>query len=695
MASSPFLYQPQGRVRAMPLPSGGGRGFGAETAGAVAGLGAAGAEAAQRYQAVQEREAESEARIAELEDNRRLARASSEAAVRYAEMQARIGAKDAELRAAMPAGGEGYEQALFEFHEQEQGGFVETLADQRLQERFLPLLADARANLTVRARVAALGASADKAKLDAETMADLFANTLRTNPDPAQATNFLSAVDAFVDTQALPDTAKAAVRQALRQKVVLGQWHGINDADPQRALDMLAAGALDEEMTPEQIQAMRGLAESAVNRLRVEAERQAAIAERAAKEEEETALGEASRGVQVDPARMEEMAKRAEARGDTSKAAELRAASASAAVTNAYQDALPVQITAEMAKIEADKDWREKPELVYRHNALAELRERRRKDEANIAPPDWTDAGSVADYEQAVRVDAAARGIPARYLPSDMIARLQDEMKSGTAGQGRVLGLIATLSPHAGLAAARQIAPDDRVFQWAATLDDPRARNLAIAGRDASAANDKLAPKKRMDALFRDVETALSGFGADDVKAAKEAAASIAAEMLRQQGKTEWDEEVAADALHLALGGRGSGTGRVGGVGRWKDAPVLLPDDMGQAEFDRRLSVLGGNANAYVGGRQITHEALRRFRPVAVGDGLYHFHDAYGRPVIARDGTPTLLDIRRVRVPEPQRPAASQRAPYRPGSGEMRSAYEGLPRPVSDGRASPNYRIGQ
>lgn len=652
--------------------------FGASTGEALERAGSGLAQAEGQARRLDDEAAAIEAEAAQIEDEHRLKTKFADGAVGLASLQGELQREAQALRSAPPEDGADHYETFAPVVTKRTEAFLASLDDPRVAESLKPDVKRLSESVLTGEHGFALVQRAEKSVNNHVTLRQALANSLRTDPSDENYEAATALFDKSMKGVSLPEAKKNELLLDGHRELTIGRWHGVLDKKGgAAALEIIASGSLDEVLSPQQLQQMRGEAESEVNRARVEAERAAAAAERDQKEQEDTALTAAGAGIAVDANQFEALAIAAEARGDTSKALDLRQAGASARVTNAYQDASPEQITARLAEIEGVAKWQEKPDLVFQHNALDKLRTKRRNTPAEVAPPNMTDPRDIDRYVRAVEADAAERGVPATYLSADMVRDYRDDLGKGPGGRGRVLDEIALLGGSRAMAAARQLAPNDRVFHYAASLDG-HARSLALAGQEAIGANDKLAPEASARSRFREGSVALSGFGPDMERGALATARAITAEMLRQQGKTHWDPEVFDEALHVALGGGQRGQDKVGGLGRWGGAAILLPDDMSQSEFDRQLARRSGPSTAFSGSRELDWAEVRKMRPMAVGDGIYQWVDAYGRPLRFKDGSPAWWNARK-RVA-----GATATAPPR-GSAQVRSAYEALPIKSSGG----------
>ncbi|MEW6626586.1 MAG: hypothetical protein AB1431_07340 [Pseudomonadota bacterium] len=389
------------------------------------------------------------------------------------------------------------------------------------------------------------------------------------------------------------------------------------------------------------------------------------------KDFEDTVAGATNQGIIVSQTEFDRAISTARARGDNSKALQLEAAAYANRATAMMQNASVPQVSARLAEIEAAKDWRTKPELVLEHNSLDKLRTTLRNKPAAFAPLDVANPKSVEARRRAAYSDAKTRGLnyPQLFDGSD-VANLQKDYQSGPAGRMRAVAAAAAFGGRDAMIAARQIAPNDGVFIHATQLAG-EARALALNGREYLATNPELNAKKADGAQWNALATpVLRGMPPDSKENVKQTTLSIAASLMAQAGvakptSSQFQEYYGA-ALHLALGGSKGASGKTGGIGEWRGAPILLPTGMTQSEFDARLSRIDVQIDAHYGGRDgplISMKALRRdFTPEAIGGGLYRFRGEDGELALKANGTPTVVDINRVPAPKQTaqaRPAAT------------------------------------
>jgi hypothetical protein len=466
----------------------------------------------------------------------------------------------------------------------------------------------------------------------------------------------------------LPQTAKLAVRDALRQKVIIGQWSGVNDRDPQAALDWIATGDLDADMTPEQLQAMRGQAESGINRLRVEAERAQRLADAAAKaeldefkEDARVAIEDVGNGVEVNPAELADKARMAREAGDERLAQDLDEASARAAVTVKYTGASTAELNAARREIEQSNNWRSDRKLVASHSQLGTLidRQTRRASEdklglyiehggaKNLPAFNLSDPSAVRRYFAVGDAAAKKYGGSPQYMPEDVAAPLREAFKKGGAlEQFKLIQNMAAYGSVRGKHLMRQIAPSEP--RYAVLVDLAAMRNRAVGrervqetlnGWEQIKANPKLIDGGKMqadvDALYG---TALSALDGQTKLGLRSVAEGLYANEIARSGGSAYNRDLWLKSYREAIGEAGDGTGGVGKAANGK--PMLLPRGVSEKDFHHVLSRADGEMiqNAAYGGRdaplwgeqRMTPTQFKKLMPVMVSDGIYAFRSGSG-----------------------------------------------------------------
>lgn len=593
-----------------------------------------------------------------LDLERQKASEASDVGARLAQFSADIKPQILQLQDEAAPDGTGHPEKVAQTVDQGLNEILGSAKNEDVRTHFTDVAATMRASLVGDATAFA---HLKRAEFQHDNMAQLgssISTAEETTPSPElDFGNSLALIRTTVDAQnGLDSNVRGDLTRDLSRQAVVGHYGGLIAHDPHAALAMLDAGVYGQYFQHGDVDALRSKAETQIHKGEVEARAQQAVIERQQKEEEATYRARAEQGVQVDPGHGEALAARAEARGDTSTAVALRAAATGAKAASIYggPNVLPSQITGRLAQIEGTKDWQANDALAVEHKALIGLRDKRRSDEPNIPVPNLNDPHDVARFEAAVNADAQTRGVLPQYVFGDLKRLFQPEMQQGDAGQAQVLDAIGHFSTRAAFVAARQLAPQDNVFQMAATLHG-YSRELALKGRDALRAEqgkDKVVTAEEMNAPLSAIAGAMTGADPDFQKAAQDTALAISAELHRRLGKTRYDRDLGEEAARLALGGQMRGAVKTGGLGSVNGQPIVLPDDMTQDEFDKRYYRLAGPSKAYGSGRPLAFDELRRsYRLIPHGDGDYQWQDAYGRVVTDQHGAPVTLHIRNVNPP--------------------------------------------
>lgn len=645
--AGPFAYQPQTSPRSMPLPSGRGAGFGEDVARGMETLGGAISSAADQ-------QAHTRLQVNAIEKERRQATEYSQAAVDWAKQQGELRAKVFDLRNDPDADPRTLGDRARALLDPAISDRLNQITDPEVRQRLAPQLAEWSAAQIAEAHVAGAGDAAELQVTNHGQWRNLTADNLQN--DPAAFATALAAGAGLRSSYRLPKTVQAKLEAEDNAVLAHSAALGRINANPQNGLDLIDGGHFAGYLTPGDEATLRSHAEALLHQQAVEAKAQQSVLVQQQKEEEATYAARAAKGVAVDYDEGTRLAARAEARGDTSTAVNLRASATASRAASAYDKALPSQITDRIATIEATPHWQQNDALAVEHSALVEKRNQRRNDEPNIALPNLNDPAGVGRYEAAVEADAKTRGVPPTYVFGDLKRLLDGYMTQGDQGQKQALDTLGHFSTRAAFTAARQIAPHDGVFQMAATLHG-YSRELALKGRGALSMDEGKAKDQRVvsaDDMNQQLDAIRAAMGAGDpdfVKAAQETALAITAELHRRQGKTKFDRGLAAEGARLALGGGMRGAQKTGGLGEVDGHPVILPDDMSQDEFDRRYYRLSGPSKAYGSGRPLTFEQLRRYRLVSSGDGEYQWQSAFGQTVTDDKGHPVTLHIRRFDPP--------------------------------------------
>lgn len=529
----------------------------------------------------------------------------------------------------------------------------------------------------IQAHVAAIDQDADRSDIAwtiakrAKTSADNFAAWATTsNAQLDHASNYeellqikdreaLAAHSTIDDLKGLSPDQKAAMYRDFHasQQTAFGLWLRRND--PKRVEELIKAGEFDA-LSPEERSQLASGASVEIRRREVEARAVQAQLAAQQREQESTLLEQSRAGVIVAPDAFHAAAKAAEARGDTSRAVELRGAGWGMEERIVFQNATPQQITAELAKIEGRKNWQASPEMVARHAALDDIRTKLRTAEPNFAPVNFDDPASIAARVQASGAWAQLHNGTRQLLTRDEADRLRAMTASGPGERSQAAELLARFPGGAALQAARQVAPGDYALQQAIDLPDAMRKEL-FQGEEARKHNQGLVkPQPVAEAWVAGAQGAMRFLPQEYQSRLLEGAKNIYAFRAARAGQVEFDEKLWNGVVSDML--QATGRGAIGKAGRQQ---IILPARMTQAEFDKRWANLPALPNAL---HRDTNKVIplaelkSRYHPVTTQiDGVYWLQDDRGGFAAARDGTYAVLDMRRV---APARaPRVADRAP--------------------------------
>lgn len=382
--------------------------------------------------------------------------------------------------------------------------------------------------------------------------------------------------------------------------------------------------------------------------------REAAIQKAQFGESVATAKADAARGLDVS-ARLPAMIQHASATGDTSTASELKGLLGDQGFARQYQQATPLEREQRIGQLASLKKPSEaqQQELHWLREHGGALDSQFNADPAgymiasgHAAPPigparaQWADAMSKAT------------GRPVPPLTKEEVAQYQARASAGDGGQDGVLSQIDRLPAGASrAAAARQIAPDDLVFQHLAQIDRTY-RPTIRAGAEALKANPILLNQAKNPAIAKayadadaQLRLALKEFSPKDQNAVMQVSRQWLAGKV-SHGK--WGVDPASIgrlyqvSLRVGLGGGTNAQGvEIGGLGDWNGHPVVLPEGSTNSSF-------AGSVRAYLGKRVPTNPdgstmPITGIAPVMIGPNTYRFEGADGRVVADRQRKPIIM----------------------------------------------------
>lgn len=455
-----------------------------------------------------------------------------------------------------------------------------------------------------------------------------------------------------IDALNIPEDGKNGLRRETDQVMAIAFLQGRIDADPVLAKAMIDQGAFDDVLDPKQVDALLRGIDVEIRKLDIAERRKADAEERALKEDFRVFKEHEEQGRDVTD-QIAGLHERAAALGLDDVVAELEGFAGDAQFAKTYEGVPPAQLEQRMAVLRAKKDPSDLQamELRWIEKHLPKVAKRYTEDPVNfyanesgpLAPPpiDFNDPASIDARAKWARSVGSPK--PFSKVEAAELAQLYD---SGRAGTVEVMEMLHRMPADQAMSAAKMIDPTDDELPVMVTLPK-QYRDMARRGREALKANKKLLSdpmrddselRKGITALNGYFEDALRGVQGDQRQAIKNTALRIAAGYVDRDGTTI-TKNLYFHALNMALGARGSGADRRGGLGRWKDDNwYLLPSGVTGDEFARSAFAQARNNKVKPVNPDGSPAALKDLIPFAVGDGLYQFRSRSDGPVFGSDG---------------------------------------------------------
>lgn len=636
-------------------------------------------------------------RQAKLEAEREYDRQATDAMLRWAQVKEAYGVAQNEARTNAPPGAAGHAQAMTDLATKQADEFLSTIRHEGLRQAYAARIGEWKSE---RAAQADAFERVQTAKLMADQMdasADAIANSVRGKPlaDYVEAMREIETVEV---PQGIPQAAVLDWRRSTAQKATFA-W--LRSQEPEFRKAMIDKHAYDTLLTSEQVEAVLSEADSDIRRKQIEAEAAARAAKAEDTEYVDDVLDRIGRGYPVADEDYAEAMTRAQRSGLHRRVRDLNDAYVGKQVNKEWANATPAQMDARIKVIDAElakAGDKGSPAMVAERDALAKLLTERtaqvKKDPLaagaamgiSVGPVDWSDPQSVAARRRAADATARAMGVPPKYLTDEEAEQLAANMES-PAGRARVAKMLRQLGPAAERA-ARQVAPDDPLFGYSMGLR-PEVQTAIFRGQALK--GEQAIPSEEVRAEWAATTgEALQGMPAAFREAAFEAAKMIYRNAATKRGLDAFDPVLYRGAVREALGGVASGNAaqRVGGIGEWNGAKILLPSNITQAQFDARLGGFRPTQAYDASGRKVSGSELReQFVPVRQPNGRYRFRSARGEYLVRDDRrTAYELDVSKLTertAAKPKKAPESQRrpvfvAPPAPDVQGPRSAYEGL-----------------
>lgn len=602
-------------------------------------------------------------------DQERTAVSASFAATRHSNDQALE-----DLKTKAGPGGAGYSASVANLLEGQREALTKGIVEDGTRQAALRQFDEYAAQTSASADHYQLGTAIKKSVSDNAAADDTMRNRIATNPQSyAQEVHVRSAEIANL-ALLTPDQREAAIRSS-QQQASMGLIQGLVDSGQVKAaLELIKGGAFDDHLSPEQREWGQRYGETEVRRQEALAAHQIALQKAQTNEAIATAKAQQSAGIVVPDAQLDQLAHAATANGDTSNAVELSAMRIRNSVNRETQPWSAQQFDQNIADLRA-LGSKATPDQQVRLKALEEIAPQRKAQferdpgqwaALNGSPPpalDFSDPATWAARKQWAATVGKTIGRPVPLLQPAEVDQLKANFVSGDKGRLQVIDTIAPLGGLEAMQAMKQIAPDDAIAQRLVGL--PTA-NRASAARgaearkadrslidDMKAGADPGSGRMALEKFTTDVAPALARFAPQDANAAREIAGNLYADWARAHGVHTFNPNQYGTFLQMAVGGAIDRQGVFhGGIGYWNKAPVKLPAEQSQAQFEHVLSSVTWSGDpkvthpVYSDGKTVmTPQTLRSYTPVARSDGMYEFHGPNGVVVANNAGGVFKLDI--------------------------------------------------
>jgi hypothetical protein len=519
----------------------------------------------------------------------------------------------ATARDAAPPGAPGHTATVMDALNAQKDQLFSGITDLKVQQHAQAQWDSYAANLQGTETAWQNGQQVGKMVADNALATQASANRAQTSGDPAVWQQEMSQRHAAIDAlTGVPGDTRDKMAAEATQDITTGYLRGQINKDPASVIDAIDQGKFNDLLKNEQLEVLRKSAEVEQHKQEVAANQKNTVAQKQLDKDFETAKAKSAGGIDVS-ADLPDLAARAKVLGDTTKLAELQNLAAQSQFSKVWTIATPVQRQQQidtLAAVQNPSDAQQM-ELHWLREKTPALDAQFDRDPAGFlmanghqAPP-LTDGAGRWQWSQAMTNAAVkAGGAPVPPLTQQEAHSLQTLKASGLQGSNQTL---ATLDQFPGgaprAAAAKQVAPEDLVFQHVAQLD-PNARGTVQAGAEVLSANPQFfGPKPHVTATG----TMTSASNAETIMTAADARLRIALKLIdpkqadgvstvaRQfiagvtnhlgQGAAAVSERNYDTAQRVALGGKIVNNVAFGGLGDFGGTPVILPDGSTSGSF--------------------------------------------------------------------------------------------------------------
>jgi hypothetical protein len=606
-------FQSRVNTNVVPVQARQGGSTGSAIAEGVAQLGQTLGRVADQDAQVQERIADSEARLELLERNRSDDELALAVAVEQAKSTQRLRVFDEENRNKAD-----YETLFGDKVDDEVSALTVMIGDnERIAARFAVPLEQMAQTEKADAKIYAMRVRSKAMNEGFKIQSETLANQAYSDPTKV-ASGVVMLHDNVMNSSVIDDSLKPAILRELLEPVRLAQLRrGIDEGKFAEVRAQLDAGVFDTDLSHASKMRLLGEADVAENEAARAAQEAEMLQREAAREAAKQIDARIDGGEIIDPKTMGQAAAAMRAAGvKESEVIAFENKTVEARVNQTYNpqaDPMGTQASMAASALEAKIfSGRATPDEERRYKHLKKIGDSRAK----------------------------ARG-----------AQLKEQAKQGIAGQATVLSELRAMPAEQRFLAAEEAKPG--LGQLA--LLGPRSQQYALEGREVrNARKDEFGKAEEVKAAFdRRIGGIKASLGGeyDNIMGI---AWDIYAGELNGRSASGWNEAQFDVAVKVALGATKRDNGVLqGGVGRVRGKQVILPDWKTPEEFDKTLSTLKFDGAVYDNKQPASKaDILANYRPEfydddAAGQPLYRFISPTNKPLRHKDGSIYNLVVQR------------------------------------------------